>query len=408
MNPLNCFSSPQNQKLSFFKDTLVFSKNEKFKSLHTKILANLELWLNSTPRSIQGRIFEVSTFNNNNLKKKTLTLSKGFSSPLSSKQKTIFFILKIVATILIFPRLIAELLRYKLRSYLFLTQKDTLIEVNFPEERSHNKLSKETLTLFLTEHTQKNIETEIQKLKEKILSHQAKNIISYLPSHSPFIRFQLKEYPNLIFTTHSHAVEDESISPFQEILTMTKDINTVLTQHDTKSFFAIPALDLTHINNSPGLLSYIIEEKIFPPKNHNYIQWKNQESHIIPILVAFARLLFTTDIEYKGCHHFPLIVDKDNCLRMVLDITQQKTPDPIDYRSFFKRMVIFFKDLHTSTCMDAIITALVEEQVQVNNFFINNPQYNDSNSTYTNDFLNLSVEDFHQQLIDIKKVRLKI
>ncbi|MBF5050782.1 hypothetical protein CLAVI_000401 [Candidatus Clavichlamydia salmonicola] len=103
-----------NNTLSFFNDIVSFSKDDQKKSLHARILSHLELWLSTTILKKNQKKFQISKLSDNG-KQHIFSIEEIPMPSISFKKKILLFTLKVIATILIIPRFIAELIRFELR-----------------------------------------------------------------------------------------------------------------------------------------------------------------------------------------------------------------------------------------------------------------------------------------------------
>ncbi|MBF5050775.1 hypothetical protein CLAVI_000394 [Candidatus Clavichlamydia salmonicola] len=342
--------------LSFFKDTIYISPQIQKKSLSFQVLSYLELWLSTGPSCCPNNKYELQSNSPNCTTLSIFSAQKKIKNPyvLSTSKKIAFYCLKILSTILIFPRLIAELIRFNLRKGI-----ENLLD--FPIVKINHKI-------YNSEAINSQIATIYSQLLEQspvngVIYPKSSNIL-YQSDIPLIIPFELTQYPELTFKIgRTPPLSNKKSLLSQEIDNM-RIVEKCLKKQKTLQHFYLP---LAYIYNEDQedweeFPCFIIEHKS-NELNSNTLQafnlWKNNEIKAIPVFVAFARFLYTSGYPYTNPSEHILNISKDT---ITMTIKADKDFHNLN-DDFTKNQIYFlFQDLHTEACMDAIIQKIVMEE----------------------------------------------
>ncbi|MBF5050777.1 hypothetical protein CLAVI_000396 [Candidatus Clavichlamydia salmonicola] len=363
------------------RDNLIFSPEVKATSKIINILANLEEWLSSAPSCSQRTTYQV-LINPLNTNTHSVWLTENtLPSHTTYKKNALFITLKVLATLLIIPRLVAEIIRFGLRKYLNFQLQPRLDAPKKVKHRQHIIPKKTETNKFLELH---NI---IQLLKETILDRKYHPEITYLSLPTDDfknITFTINSYPGVLFRTilgvilkdgrviHASAGIQNLVNQLNFENSIRLSIKNLKIKH-LELLKKIPCLKSNEEagpSHSSIQLQYVIEENLPLQSSENALQmWNENEEQIIPLFVELALLLAAIPFNFNGPENCQLIQQDNGSYKMHLinlfpiNLNDFPTLETISMSTsnelIIHQMLILFDFLQTELCMQSIINALI-------------------------------------------------
>ncbi|MBF5050781.1 hypothetical protein CLAVI_000400 [Candidatus Clavichlamydia salmonicola] len=358
--PLGAHNRP-----SFFNDTVIFSKEEQRNSIKARLLSTLESWLSTSFSSKNKPAFKIRSFPDYIHNEKAYTIEPIDKVPLSKIKKALFITLKTLATLLIFPRAIAEIMRFGLRRSFDLNANKHFNQVE------HHIINKDvvdgpiqinTTSLNTMVHTQE-LSAFFSSRKNDLLAQKHIEGISYIPMTSDQIIFEKISCPGFIFKIPLHFTQKESYSEIS-IKKLKKEIDHNDTiqnavQNLKLSHLAVPLKELLIVNSVDDPFCIIMEEKLQIPTSENI--WNTLPELCTPAFIELGCLLATTCLKYTSSSNFPINHSSTNTVTMHILGTKHYAYLMKSYTPIFQ-LQRFCKDLPNIQCVTTVLETLISKE----------------------------------------------